>query len=227
MKKTLSIILAVSSFAMGATEIPVQWEGSGGRFPEGTPSVTMPISVLIQINLKEIGDLNPYGSQPLFTWSTADTLYSGGVYVDSTWGTLSVQGYAAKGESTLSLPVFWGSPKSGYEQSLLGYTYTPGGEITLSLINVKTGDVFEEMQQWSTTSTLPADTQITLSDTFLYYPGSVSAPNKLYNGVLTQTEMETALKAIVKPDSPSVPEPATATLSLLALAGLAARRRRK
>lgn len=53
---------------------------------------------------------------------------------------------------------------------------------------------------------------------------------EVYNKALQGNEIELAfqhLKGGEAPDSPTVPEPATATLSLLALAGLAARRRRK
>lgn len=150
--------------------------------------------------------------------------YSGEIYVDPAFGELSVgEGYSQT-EAELSLPVWGYSPASGYEQSLLGYTFTPGGNITLSLVNVLSDGSFEAMQQWSTTSALPADTEITLGS--FYYHQASTTPHKLYDGVLTSSEMESALKAIVDPSSPSVPEPATATLSLLALAGLAARRRR-
>ena len=47
----------------------------------------------------------------------------------------------------------------------------------------------------------------------------------LYNSRITKSEAETITQALGK--SSVIPEPTTATLSLLALAGLAARRRRK
>ena len=225
MKKTISLILAASSFAMGATEIPVQWEYGSGSFQDGTPSNAItPISVLLQIALKEMDALGGYGPVSLFNWSSDDFLYSGGVAVDPAVGELYVaDGYSNK-KAEWDLPVWRYGPATGYEQSLLGYTFTPGGDITISLINVKTDGSFEEMQQWSTSTSIPADAQITLGS--FYYEMDSVTPHSLYNGVLTNAEMESSLKAIVRPDSPAVPEPTTATLSLMALCGLAARRRR-
>lgn len=218
--------MAATSFAMGATELPVTWEYGSGWFQEGTPSnATTPISVVLQIDLKEMDALGGYGPAPLFTWSSSDYSYSGGVSVDPMFGDLYVAEGNSNREAGVALPVWGYSSASGYEQSLLGYTFTPGGDITISLINVLTDGSFEEMQQWSTTSSIPADAQITLGS--FYYDRVSVTPHSLYNGVLTNAEMESSLKAIVRPDSPSVPEPTTATLSLLALAGLAARRRRK
>ena len=46
---------------------------------------------------------------------------------------------------------------------------------------------------------------------------------RTWEGIVTETEMANPPAAL----SPNVPEPTTATLSLLALAGLAARRRRR
>ena len=70
MKKTLCIIFAAAGIAMGATEIPVTWESSGGWFPEGAPSTdSSSISVLLQLNLREMGALG-YGPGPLFSWSS-------------------------------------------------------------------------------------------------------------------------------------------------------------
>lgn len=225
MKKTLCLIFAAVGIAMGATEIPVTWEYGSGWFPDGTPSTdSSSISVLLQIDLREMDALG-YGPSPIFSWSSENNEYSGEIYVDPMFGELSVSEGYSQTEAELSLPVWGYSPASGYAQSLLGYTFTPGGNITLSLVNVLSDGSFEAMQQWSTPSALPADTEITLGS--FYYDRYAATPHKLYDGELTQSEMESALKAIVDPSSPSVPEPTTATLSLLALAGLAARRRRR
>lgn len=199
------------------------WDSGSGWFPEGAPPTdSSSISVLLQLNLREMGALG-YGPGPIFSWSSNNG-YSGEIYVDPAFGELSVKEGYSQIEAKLSLPMWYYGPASDYEQSLLGYTFTPGGNITLSLVNVLSDGSFETMQQWSTTSALPADTEITLG--YFYYHQASTTPHKLYDGVLTSSEMESALKAIVDPSSPSVPEPATATLSLLALAGLAARRRR-
>ena len=51
---------------------------------------------------------------------------------------------------------------------------------------------------------------------------------EVYGSVLSPEEMAAAMTNLANPaPTPSVPEPTTATLSLLALAGLAARRRRR
>ncbi len=49
----------------------------------------------------------------------------------------------------------------------------------------------------------------------------------IHNQTLTDNQVASFVASLAAPSTPAVPEPATATLSLLALAGLAARRRRK
>lgn len=49
----------------------------------------------------------------------------------------------------------------------------------------------------------------------------------IYSGSWTTTDLATVTSNVLSAKVPAIPEPATATLSLLALAGLAARRRRK
>ncbi len=49
----------------------------------------------------------------------------------------------------------------------------------------------------------------------------------MYNAYITNDEAKAVGLNMLSESAPVVPEPATATLSLLALAGLAARRRRK
>lgn len=221
MKKTLTLLLAAGGIAMGATEIPVEWGYGSGYFPDGAPSnASAPFSVLLQLDLSEMDALSPYGA-PLFSWSTSDSSYSDSIYIDIFDGTLSV-GLNGTIESGLSLPLEFYSAASGYEQSLLGYTFSEEGVVTLSLINVLTDGTLTEMEQWSTTVTIPAGTELTLGS--FYYHQASTTPHQLYSGALSETEMKNALTAIVMPN---VPEPTTATLSLLALAGLAARRRRK
>lgn len=154
MKKTLCIIFAAAGIAMGATEIPVTWDSSIGWFPEGAPSTdSSSISVLLPLNLREMDAVG--GPGPIFSWSSENYEYSGEIYVDPTFGELSVKEGYSRTEAELSLPVERYSPASGYEQSLLGYTFTPGGNITLSLVNVLSDGSFEALQQWSTTSALP------------------------------------------------------------------------
>ncbi len=64
------------------------------------------------------------------------------------------------------------------------------------------------------------------------YSGSIANLTVLYSDTaLSNADIQTMVgampTAITTPDTPAVPEPTTATLSLLALAGLCARRRRK
>ncbi len=104
---------------------------------------------------------------------------------------------------------------------------------TVSTLSLSSGVTFD-MSAWGTTSTAFADNTTLFTNvsgltsespvTFDFGNGDTGQ----YTLSLTDgAVIATAYVAPVNPDTPAIPEPATATLSLLALAGLAARRRRK
>ena len=109
----------------------------------------------------------------------------------------------------------WLEEITGYETALVGYTYDKEGaaDVYIKLISAdgKPTDVapvhFGKVRD-------------AVSFTSLYKHGSVTKID-VYSGKLTESEVYEAMRSL------TVPEPTTATLSLLALAGLAARRRRK
>lgn len=94
------------------------------------------------------------------------------------------------------------------------YGHNAAGEIIVSTENIKT---------MSSTQTVSYSDMGDCYKDFYINPNAISLENvKLFNGVIDN--QQAVVTALVQDN---IPEPATATLSLLALAGLAARRRRK
>ena len=79
---------------------------------------------------------------------------------------------------------------------------------------------FTPIHEVTTNCTFPSSLNMGTSNGNSYSPVSEL---RTWEGIVTETEMANPPAAL----SPGVPEPTTASLSLLALAGLAARRRRK
>lgn len=107
------------------------------------------------------------------------------------------------------------------------YSWEPGDNDELKLIGEpKTNGLWQISWNEDQTSEVMDISLITLD------PGIIQTAH-MYNTVLTGDAAEEAAKLVITTstpggsDSPTVPEPTTATLSLLALAGLATRRRRK
>ena len=228
MKKTIIALLAASACAMGSTE----------SFDSATKTATIALTFDVSA-LESISDVNFMGddaTRPNFfmfegTWagnasgslglanngsSDADVT---GVY--SSW----VKG-ASSGKSTdcglgsvfsaatdwdainaVSLVYSYSTPESGATTTnvALSIAYTDGSVATFG--DTKANIVFSGVSGF-------ASTGVTINDSYV-----VS-----YTVDTTYTSLENAK---LKSAALAVPEPTTATLSLLALAGLAARRRRK
>ena len=200
MKKTLSLLLLTAGITLGAAEIPVDWYGISGSTDCTTPA----ISIVFKVNLNELDSLGGFAGEPLLTWDDSSTLNSGGVYVDPMFGDLSVMENYTTNPTGLSLPVWGWGPATGYKESLVGYTYTPGGRITLYVIDVKTDGSVTGMQQWSGNS---QTTATSLNDVQLYraYFATTIDDTTVYAGELSKNEMKRALLSIVFPVLPDVP----------------------
>ncbi len=244
MKKTFTLILAAAGVAMAATEIDLtdKWEGDTANI-SGISGYNGQWAVALTLDLSYL----TANSTNFFTITGTDA--------DSTVISTPTHGYGyyyddfyGKGEYNLlfknSLITALGSIALKGEQYItLVMNYSYSSEV-VSGTSVYTNSFTLDMYRWdaqgnlidanpiheSTTkkgSALGTLTEITKNSQYV-------KDLELYYGNLTNTE-ETAYRlkdAIFAGNSTpgtdsTVPEPTTATLSLLALAGLAARRRRR
>lgn len=193
MKKTLSLLLFTAGITLGATEIPVDWRGGSSGTTDYTASA---ISLVFKVNLNELDSLGGFGGASLVTWHDSTYQYSGGVYVDPMFGELSIMENNTTIQTGLSLAAWGWGPAPGYKESLVAYTYNPGGGITLYVIDVKTDGSVTEMQQWSGNSKITATS---LDDVQLYrdrYATTID-DTAVYGGVLSSREVEKELLSII------------------------------
>lgn len=215
MKKTISLIMFCVSCAMGATPMDVTWDNNNVNLNSGEVSAVFTLN----INLLKTND---YENIPLLTFNAGVATYGVMSYYDP--------GYVFP--SVTELEMFDPSNKYGYHMvdvtaykyATVGYTYNSqyGSKLYVTLID-NNGAVTEI----SPSGWYGAASEGMLITTLTKNAGINQID--IYESALSDEEMLAAMSASEAPgdsESPTVPEPATATLSLLALAGLAARRRR-
>ncbi|MBR3944909.1 MAG: PEP-CTERM sorting domain-containing protein, partial [Akkermansia sp.] len=181
------------------------------------------ISVVFTLDFETLPSWGPMYEEvttPLFKWTgTADgsdaTGYIERYFCD--WGNSDIENII---QVTVPGNKSFGKKNiSGYVKATIGYTYgineTGKFYITLMDANGQETDIFDFKGKITRES-------LTISNLI---KGENISNLAVYDSVLDPD----AIKAVMKntADSPTIPEPATATLSLLALAGLAARRRRR
>ena len=246
MKKTFSLILLTASCAMAATEVDLtgKWNGNTADL-SGVDYSNGQFSVVLTLDMSKIrGDMHFFtvsGTNP--NKDTATTSYGYGY--DSFQGATSLVAY--KGTPNLG---FNFNTKLGlydndcaYTTMVFNYSYTStqvGGEtIYTSVFNMT-------MLKWDKDGNLTIEDPIYRSNTYKGYvianaltlleiSDRVVTDIELYTGNFSAEEsvaeanrMADELFGRTNSDSnDNVPEPTTATLSLLALAALASRRRRK
>lgn len=231
MKKTLITLLAFGSAAFGETTMP-----SDANYNLGMAIHEYGYNLQEGFMLHTIVTL-PQGSGKYFTFSDDWLLFSQerkyfGVTTEGDPG-----GWPAVGGSATTEPYTEPLVIGQAVSSLTGPTPTTTVVITLSCTGMSVGDnvTYNTSLRVSTRSGISTDSGITLIDSVLL------DANEGYTAFfdLRKVEFETNVVEaklimggnpqvidLVNYTSP-VPEPTTATLSLLALAGLAARRRRK
>ena len=213
MKKTIIALLALSGMAMAAApnELGIASGGNfwGGDFTltftlnEGALSATDTTDVLaLYWGTFSTGEY--YSNGITLTWSSDEAV---ALYIGD--GSMGGVGSSADSAQITESTTFSGSRGATFSTTLtMGETYT--------LKNVG-GD-------GNQTVSLYAGTDVT----------GAALGTVTYNGNMNGGNADTTMGSVVNSQyayvptpAPSVPEPTTATLSLLALAGLAARRRRK
>lgn len=232
MKKTFAILMAMAGVAMGADEQPLtlQWEGNNASFTS-----------------IENGDIT---ITALFDWNTITKTDAG----DGKW-LLSVNGSVFglgmdtyDGANELGL---WADDRYDYQTlnyGLAGLVQKYDSEakyisVVFSLShndNEARYELREDVYVWdesnnlldSVTATGDTKQWTSITEPYPYNGISINTDYLSSDSILVYNKKSTDfsdLKDIADNVLPSgsIPEPATATLSLLALAGLAARRRRK
>lgn len=238
MKKTIALLMAAAGLAAAATDpMDIAWDEYGtASLNDG--QVLESISVVFTLDLESLaanGPTDDWGvNTSIFTWNgVADgNGANGGV-------THFLVDYESWMYSDYKSELFFTAPANAngfgktnvadYAKAIIGYTYGVGEVATayLTLIDVD-GNQTEYAPVSGSTKGIPSSLYInTLSK------NSAVSEIEVYWSLLSADEIAAAMTNLAGAGStpseptPSVPEPTTATLSLLALAGLAARRRRR
>lgn len=219
MKKTITLLLATAGLAVAASDpLDITWDA------DNKASLQSPldaISVVFTLDLTQLtapGLYKPFQT-PIFQWDGIDEYgdVKGGVehYYEDDPGYAYINGiegfYNGSGIGRKSI--------IGFTEAIVGYTYGTNqkSKFYLTLIDAQgVGTNYEPVEGGKTRAQLDI-TNLTKHTGI----GEI----EVYDSVLSADEITSAMKGMAA--APAVPEPTTATLSLLALAGLAARRRRK
>lgn len=232
MKKTITLLLVAAGLAAAATDpLEITWVNDQATLTESLDAISV-VFTLDFASLAVSGPIDMGVYTPIFTWNGKGSTEYGGVthylldYED--WvgrrDYVSELYFTAPGKSG----GFGTTDVAGYAKAIIGYTYAANELATayLTLIDVA-GNPTEYAPVSGTNTSQPSLTVTTLSK------NSGVSEIEVYGSLLSADEIAAAMTNLAGAGStpseptPSIPEPATATLSLLALAGLAARRRRK
>ncbi len=219
MKKTITLLLATAGLAVAASDpLDITWDADNKASLQSSLDA---ISVVFTFDLSQLTATGLYEpiKTPIFQWDGTDEYGSvnGGVehyYLDD-------PGYSYSN----GIEGFYNSSGSGYKsiigftEAIVGYTYGTNqkSKFYLTLIDAQGVETNYEPVEGGKTRAQLAITNLTKHTGI----GEI----EVYDSVLSADEITSAMKGMAA--APAVPEPTTATLSLLALAGLAARRRRR
>ncbi len=224
MKKTITLLLATAGFAAAATDpLEITWTDNEATLSESLDA----ISVVFTLDFESLGTNRPLNEEvytTIFSWSgtTEEGSENGDVkhyFLDETYfgDYYNELQFSAPGNSKFSR-----DKVEGYVKAIIGYTYSVNETACryLTLIDANGNPIDKGIVSGTRT-------RDSLSITVLSKHAAVGNI-EVYGSVLSADEMAAAMTNLANPaPTPSVPEPTTATLSLLALAGLAARRRRR
>lgn len=218
MKKTIALLLATAGLAVAASDpLDITWDADNKASLQSSLDA---ISVVFTFDLSQLTatGFDPIKT-PIFQWdgTTEENNEKGGVehyYFDD-------PGYSYNND----IRGFYNGSGFGYE-SIIGFTeaivgYTHGtnqkSKFYLTLIDAQGVETNYDPVEGGKIRAQLAITNLTKHTGI----GEI----EVYDSVLSADEITSAMKGMAA--APAVPEPTTATLSLLALAGLAARRRRR
>lgn len=243
MKKTFSTLLALSSISMAATEIDLTEETnfydiSGITFGDtylisGKTPTKNNISVALTLDISGISKLSNESHTALLTvqgknYRNADATQCIGLGIDyddiSAWsGKVTNENLVGGGNQTGISISLDNSAAKNITLVFSSYAQASNNKETWTVSVMfwgADGNLLGDPLTGKKTQTQGIDTLMTL-----YLNKDVISSAVIYDTVLNDEEAVAVAKKLIT-ISPAAPEPTTATLSLLALAGLAARRRR-
>ncbi|MBR5213724.1 MAG: PEP-CTERM sorting domain-containing protein [Akkermansia sp.] len=220
MKKTITLLLAAASMAMGAEKMNWDWDTNTESY-NGSQ-----VSAVFTLDLNAIKTAE-YDNNPLLTFNVGYKTYGIMSYYEPGYGWPDYLEIALY-DPSISYGSYAKSINS-YSSAVVGYTYdsSQGSKMYLALIDAEGNAEPVSSSGWYGAASdglvideLNKNACITQIDV---YNAALSDEDMLYAMTFPSDGPNTP----VEPSEPAVPEPTTATLSLLALAGLAARRRRR
>ena len=239
MKKTIIALLALGTCAMGVTLEDAIKKGNGSdtvTLDTATSTITAVATVdvnslkAVMLAGADLGkytlidfideDTNDIGLQTNYT-SSANKIATSGLYGIWNQGGAYKIGLETDKGYNFHTETFWSNAAAA--AVTLTYSYNTGTTATFTLLDEKGNKLKELGGDWNTG--LKGSTS---SFDYVDFDDMVTG-SYVFNQVVTVEDAKALSYAAAKAALPtvSVPEPTTATLSLLALAGLAARRRRR
>lgn len=248
MKKTIVTLLVASSVALGATDL-TYWGGdrgadlltiTGGNTDYLTANGSTRAEGSVVAELKTVGStaynlvFSPTGDSGVYNPSFAlnDAIYLNSLTIGASQPTSYTIAFGTNGSITTAQNINFGTAVTAFTFSA---SMTDAQLAELATGSVVTRDLLTGTANWGIwnygdrgTKTFTVDN---VGDGYAYV-GEVTDVAAMAEGtygyVYTDTTSTDKVTLVVKGiAAPAVPEPTTVTLSLLALAGLAARRRRK
>ena len=204
MKKTIIALMAMAGVAMGA-EYDIT---AGGNLYAGA----FTLSFTLEENFAVSGDYDILAAY----YQVNGNSYNVNAFQLNSNGSLTLNRGGALSSTTLTNDVTTGTQDSSLFKTTEGTAYTLGaGDYVIEYLGGTNGSAAAELY---------------LNDVLVasFTGGNHNMNGSQGGGLALKLQTNDSYSVIQgKPVTPSIPEPTTATLSLLALAGLAARRRRR
>lgn len=244
MKKTIALLLAMAGMAMGAQPLILTWDKGEATPAEGTKfeyeGLSNSVTIVAELNWSVLLGASQTNGTPIFTVNDGNGKNHGmDIYVDAKgkyfdqW--INNKDIYGNGAITLAYAGYKAKDFSGVTNAIFFYTtYDMGGNYTAFETRICLS--YDNGVSFTLEPTLegiaPKGYADGGFDTIASFTYNETYVNKMdvYNTYLMGDEYSDAINRIMGvtlPEDNTIPEPTTATLSLLALAGLAARRRRK
>ncbi len=218
MKKTFTLLMAAAGMAVAAP-VDLEWDSSNVAVLDAGTFVNDEISVVFTMDLAKLSTVGG----DIFTISgTNEWVTTYGLthtYVSDWMGDYSDLWAIEKGDATGALCYDLTVKNPSFAEVV--YTYGAGTFVAYMNFYNKNGALVDA-KEYTWKGSFVDFTSVSMIS------GSVEKMD-VYNTVIQKDDVQSAIDYYYNPTTPgdgNVPEPTTATLSLLALAGLAARRRR-